>query len=468
LPPTPFETPVAISVTEWITPVGATTMNTLQPYNLRTALIAMGVCFVLSYVLYELYIKLNENTASPVPTRGPDAPDVKHISDLDSFPAREERQSLADSVTRRGMSVGQQTRLVHVRSMAAAARESLGELKHRLADWTQENANLDSSDLGRRIVASGEQFELYATMREHPHPSVVQMATWESALTLILKEIDGAMSDHGTIPNVEESCVSEVEQLDTAIRAALTKLEQQQRSQRRILSQVTGVSVEGIPMTLGEAIEARRERIAMEQESKVAAQVAQFRESDASRIASERAESMRLELEATIENERKVRDAKVAVAKAAADADARRLMDEAEETRNREATQAAMAEAKRKSEKTKREFEADMTKIRQYLKPFLAVANTQPNVSGFYGPVAKEGPVSLEALRAAGALREDTNGLITLNKLGFMLPPDRPAGGFGYCLGGSINPENVPFTRAAQQLLIKYGDLLVERGMLQP
>jgi hypothetical protein len=80
---------------------------------------------------------------------------------------------------------------------------------------------------------------------------------------------------------------------------------------------------------------------------------------------------------------------------------------------------------------------------------------------------SKKGPLSLSAMRSAGALNEDIGGMTRLNIIATS-GDERPTGGFPPYYGDVIKERSIPFVQAAQKLLIKYGDLMVEKGMLQP
>ena len=79
-----------------------------------------------------------------------------------------------------------------------------------------------------------------------------------------------------------------------------------------------------------------------------------------------------------------------------------------------------------------------------------------------------KGPVSLSVIKSRGGLEPTRQGLQNL----FFVArgnSDRPPGGMPEGVGGQIaSATNIAPIERAQQLLIKYGDLMVKREMLAP
>ncbi len=153
-----------------------------------------------------------------------------------------------------------------------------------------------------------------------------------------------------------------------------------------------------------------------------------------------------------IENDRLAAERETARLKAVADAEA-------------EAEAARVARAQLESE-----LEKDMRMVQSFLMPFITPANTQIGEKRYYVTTVTSQPVSLSRLRGLGALDPTLGGLENLYGLGSNREGKRPFGSFPTPFfserlrDDSIRNKIV----IAQNLLNKYGELLVEKGMLAP
>ena len=143
----------------------------------------------------------------------------------------------------------------------------------------------------------------------------------------------------------------------------------------------------------------------------------------------------------------------------------------AEETRvaemQRKATLAGLTEEVNRAEDSlrwaqlEREMQRDMNEIKGLLRAY-----TSPGFA--YRPDDTKGPVSYSLIKSAGGLEPTRKGLDNL----FYIATgnsDRDRGGLPEGVGGHIGSETPtqPIERA-QELLIKYGELMVRKGMLAP
>ena len=144
------------------------------------------------------------------------------------------------------------------------------------------------------------------------------------------------------------------------------------------------------------------------------------------------------------------------------------IKDKEEEARVAEETRRAELQARLAKEKLEADFKRDQAEIRRYLAAFMYEGYSQPGEQGYHHSTTKKGPMSLSALRSAGATMESELGL---QRLAFSVTGsgnDRPAGGFPKYIGGTLYTQQVPFLSKAQGFLIKYGDLMVEKKLLAP
>jgi hypothetical protein len=89
-----------------------------------------------------------------------------------------------------------------------------------------------------------------------------------------------------------------------------------------------------------------------------------------------------------------------------------------------------------------------------------AASNYQPAPGAMRRLTNTKGPMSLSAIRTAGALAEGKAGLFSLFAT-VNVDPDRKKIGWP-----EFTTDSTEFLLKAQQHLIKYGDLMVKKGLL--
>ena len=117
-----------------------------------------------------------------------------------------------------------------------------------------------------------------------------------------------------------------------------------------------------------------------------------------------------------------------------------------------------------------RQLQQDMAQVRSLLSPFISKGRTQHLFANAYkidnDPTPR--PVSLGRLRALGYLQKNRTSWMNLWR-STSAKNDRPLGSFPNAPSGHIGFEQaLPSVQRAQALLIKYGDLLVDKGLLSP
>jgi len=122
--------------------------------------------------------------------------------------------------------------------------------------------------------------------------------------------------------------------------------------------------------------------------------------------------------------------------------------------------QAAIAKAA-----LEREFQRDLPQIRSLLRPLITDGLTQPGRNNFE-PADKKGPVSLAKLRGTGALAPTAKARAGLYYI-VGSNNDRDLGSFPRYRGGAQDVQSRQSTMMrVQELVNKYGELMVEKGML--
>lgn len=128
--------------------------------------------------------------------------------------------------------------------------------------------------------------------------------------------------------------------------------------------------------------------------------------------------------------------------------------------------------AKAAKEKLEKEFARDLDSVNSYLLPFISEGrNLRGNATG-------KGPASFSEIKMKGALENTVSGLSSLSNVA---SNGRQFGGFplrmtasmitrssteGDIFGTAQNRSSVVYLEKAQSLLVKYGELMVEKGML--
>jgi len=124
------------------------------------------------------------------------------------------------------------------------------------------------------------------------------------------------------------------------------------------------------------------------------------------------------------------------------------------------ARRAALAKAQ-----LEREFQRDRPEINSLLRVFITEGMTQPARLGEFQAADKKGKVSLAKIVSTGAMEPTVKGRNALFHL-IRSARDRDHGSFPVHTGTFSGPNPGPPTMRAQELLAKYGQLMIEKEML--
>jgi hypothetical protein len=209
--------------------------------------------------------------------------------------------------------------------------------------------------------------------------------------------------------------------------------------------------------TLEVALEERKEERFQEQNRLTTEEVEKVHEENAKKLAAEEARAERrrgdLELE-KLQKKKEIEELKEKAKIAGLEKDYGELKD-------------AIEEALRRKE-LERDFENALPQIRSLLHPFITDGRTQPE-QGLFRQTTSVGPVSLGALRSEGVLEPTIEHQRRLWGMTASGRNDREMGGFPSYIGNNMDwNAKQPTVQKAQELLIKYGDLMVEKEMLAP
>jgi len=330
------------------------------------------------------------------------------------------------------------------------AAQQIGQAQQLLKTFQARTQELEQSETGSRIAADPELVATYASLQDIPRPPAADLERDLELINRYRKLAAQAEGDSAIIvaPNQEflDSCsdlgVSAQEALeawtevDTALTALIQRASRTTPGEQKLHTVLTQLR-EQRDAELLDAVHREREQV------RVAA--------ERQRVESER------QAEATIQAAEDERQQALAQLNAAA-ATGRSTREKAIVAEAMEKLAAERAYAERFQR-----FKRALPEIKSLLSPMISTGRMQIGRNGW--TAGEEGPVSWAALQKAKVLNLNQEGMINLGTLfgGPLNRNDRPRGGFPETM-----TSNEATIRRAQELLVEYGDILVEQGMLRP
>lgn len=326
-----------------------------------------------------------------------------------------------------------------LRQQGDAIRNSVLELTTVQESTTQSLEQLLSNDDGRKIAAQPELIDQFMAVQKSFESKVTPAANLSAEAEILLAPLQHIESE--PIQTHFENTLQELaEKVDAQLFAA-----QLATRQLGVLFEASA-KITAIETPLSQAIERRSTELEQQQVADMTQAVEAARKAVVDQAAEEAAEA-----------QRKLSEAERAVARVE---EQQRLDDlRAKE----EAVKSELAKAQ-----LEREFQRDLPMIKRFLRPLLVEAFTQPDHRGRFVPSDTKGPVSLAKLLGSGAINPTVNGR---NGLYYTLGSqrERDRGSFPRYVGGAGNDRAVqPTMERFQELVVKYGNLMVEKGMLAP
>ncbi|MDZ4686584.1 MAG: hypothetical protein SH850_16055 [Planctomycetaceae bacterium] len=290
----------------------------------------------------------------------------------------------------------------------------------------------------------------FAALTGRSRPDNDQIDLWRSTLNGLAKTCDEAIQDEHLLVDPSEKTQERAQAIQAAVAEALTTA----RDDLAFLNAVARRAAANQPgaLTLAEAVATRDERRQSQRAAELAEERAEIqREADAQKKA--------MDLTA----ERKRRDEELEQQRIADELKAieARTKTEREQKLLRE-TQEKLAAERAYQEKLKK-FDKALPEIKSLLSPMISQGSMQIGGAGW--TPGEKGPVSLAALQKNRILDLGENGVYYVSGLfcGPSCRNDRPRGGFPETF--TTNEAKI---RRAQELLVEFGDILVEKGLLRP
>lgn len=349
------------------------------------------------------------------------------------------------------------SRLIELDAVGKLAEEKLSSFEQQAKHWTQTTEALASDERGRKIAANPQNLETYHALMQSKLPSPILIAANQDKLSALLLPIRKALETENPLYVPAESTVSAIVEISAEAEVGASAYKKANISLDAILDAV-GSDAEIGTETLDIALQNIERRWAAEQNARIAKEVARVREEETARL-----------------EELKKRNA-VEVANAAREAeeekakhDLERIEAQKAAARSAQEIELARIQAETDRKQLLEDFERDLPAIRKYLAPFLQEAYSQPGRYQAMEVSSEKKPMSLQAIQATGGLDDSIDGLRALHLSATKLT-DRNSGVFSeqYNEYSVYKEKYIATSKTAQALLLKYGDLLVEKQLLSP
>ena len=337
------------------------------------------------------------------------------------------------------------------------AEGQVRELKDELKRWQTTEADLQTGDLGRRVASSEEVLKQYQALQGKTQPDPLLPDKFQARLDLLRKPLLEAAASpikaYRPGPAFEHTLL----QIQQDITEALVDIRTRNAQLAAVIAQAPSEPTAD-SQSLSEALKRLDNAWAIAQAEKITAQVQKVRDEFDEKLAAEKAGTERLRSELVLEQERRKRE----IEEIKERDQSQQLADYAKQLKETQQQKAA-------KDALERQYQHDLPEIKSLLKPFVTDGRTQPGRHTFEMTV-DVGPVSFSKLQGVGALTRTVDAqrkfwsMTTANKTN-----DRDLGAFPPYVGSAQDWfRKQPTVGRAQELLIKYGPLMVEKGMLAP
>ncbi len=394
--------------------------------------------------------------------------------------AREADQSRRDALSQQAQRAFTRRLLDQAIARADSIVKLMASLKQESDAFAQRIAKLKDDDDGKRLASTLDELTARDFARIIDTPLVdaecftVNQKQAEAVLAQLKAERDQNVP--GYVP--PDTLVEELNSLLKWTKDQRANVKQQNEwIEQQILGVPKEFDLAAAPTLRQKLASYRRQEDAARQTARLAGAEQAKKEGHAAIMKAERT----AELERLLQNANarlnaaraEIEDQKIEqemIRKKEQDQYAKRIADlDAELARNRAERAKQVAESKVVEERGKQDADlvlkrerASSPRVKEVLAPFASPGYYQPR-----GPMSiDKGPMSLAALRQAGALERNQKGLTALILAG-VTPQDkeRPRWGFQPIVR-NLTAAQLELVKEAQQYMIDYGDVLVEMGVL--
>ncbi len=343
---------------------------------------------------------------------------------------------------------------LELQAMTKKAQETLEKLQPSVARLHALLEQLRTTSKGKGIAADRSSLEQFHAATAEFSVTPESVAEYRQSLDILGGPIEAAIGGQSFDKPPEPEFRAKVQALCEGVARDEALVAETEKKVQAILA--AAPSSESGALMLAEALEQlEREWAALDAATERNAREA-VRAENRERLAAERTEQERATLQAERENKRKVHEEQLRADQLAAEAEARRIAEAAEEAKREEERRIA-----------EREYRTALPEIEKYLSAFITPGHQQ-FTRGKWVYTEEKKPLSYSALKGYHALRLDQTGQMYFATHAATKNNDRPGGPFSGYLGGQVPPEMVPDIVKAQNLMIKYADKLIEDGKLLP
>ena len=312
-----------------------------------------------------------------------------------------------------------------------------------LDQWGAEIEPLLTNAAGRSLATAAVSTQTFRAIYEQDRPGEARLGQIRVDMQHGVESIRVASQDEASDLRPDQALVDRLLAFQKEASEALRAWREGRSELLALVARTKDLTGASGP-TLAEAIAADQRVDERRRAEKIRVAVELARNEAADRLAAAEAEKIR------VEGELKAREILAA-------AEASRQRQELSARRQREA---AELEGRRAA------LQQDLAEVKRYLAPFITKGYAQP--SGYFcAQTAVAGPMSYSKIVSAGALKETREGMQRLVNYATR-GNDRDQAGFPTCDGSEYQwaELNKEYVRRAQELLTRYGDLLVEQGLL--
>ena len=334
------------------------------------------------------------------------------------------------------------------RDKLARLQASAADAEDVLTELSKSFSNLATNEMGRRIATDSKQVKQFGLLRENAKRPIVldEAASFAAEMSKFV-----ATADFETAVDFRPSSesVSRLVSLSVSCDGAKSELEQFKLALDALVSSATNNDVGSL------TLEAAVQKVMLEEKQREADQLMM-------RLTKARDEEKEIGAQALEEAERKKVASRNRLEQAKIVEAAQRNNDVAKSIEVQNEANAVKAAKAREKQKLRNEFDLVRAEALRYLAPFVGQGLK------YRGKSEGRGPMSLSLLTSSGALEATTAGMIELSKLA---QNDRPKNGFPQWLAYAYFDDprftgQVAYVEKAQQFLKKFGELMVEEGLL--
>jgi len=342
------------------------------------------------------------------------------------------------------------------------------ELQEVIHSAQKTNGDLLTGESGKRVAADRKLVEQYHAIMSKSDLETKPGERFRVQVEALLSPVRRAKAGNLSAYTPSEELLRGLGDIEGRVIEATEAWKERDR-RLASLARMGSATAPADGPTLGAALEALKEEWATERNRLEVERVAEARREE---------DEANAELAAKVVAEKAAaeREAKQAVAKAEEESiralgqvQAEAIARATREKLQQADADAAAAAAQARRAELERQFKVDLPEVQRLLRPLITVGSTQPGRFGVFETTTTKGPVSLGGLAGAGALKNTIEGQKRLYFIVGSRSNDRELGGFPGYIGSEQDWRTKhQIIQRAQDLLIRYGDLMVEKKMLVP